>query len=404
MRENQNVEWKQTWKDEYLRWICAFANTTGGVLYIGVDDNGKVVGINNASELVYMIPHKIKDYLGILVQTSIKRKKNKEYICIKVDAHPSPVSLRGRYYLRSGSNTYEAMGMELDRLMLKKLGIRWEKLSGHSSSNLDLDDYIIDYFKEKALESGKLSEREINVDNETLLKNLRLYNGKELSLAALLLFGKDPEEWVYNSFVKIGEVGEYGKLIRSDKVSGSIIMQVDNSIELLFSKYLNSDSVIPKDVVRELLINAIMHKAYDAQNPIEISVYKNKITIYNSSIFNQDITRENIYNSHPSIPTNPRIANAFYKCGLASLWGLGIEKVMNETRNSGITLPKFTINENSFLVRVNREKDNLKIIRKKLVKGSSDLDRDSLIKFLEDDTLLSDEDIELVLKKRRGKC
>lgn len=124
MKENQNVEYKQIWRDEYLRWVCAFANTTGGVMYIGVADDGKVIGLDNAQELVNMIPHKIKDYLGILVETSIKKKKNKEYLSIVVESHPYPVNLRGRYYLRSGSNTYEAMGIELDRLMIKKLGIR----------------------------------------------------------------------------------------------------------------------------------------------------------------------------------------------------------------------------------------------------------------------------------------
>jgi len=305
MRENQNVEYKQMWKDEYLRWVSAFANTTGGVIYIGVDDNGKVVGLKNADELVYMIPHKIKDYLGILVETSIKRKKNKEYICIKVEKHPYPVSLRGRYYLRSGSNTYEAMGMELDRLMLKRLGIRWEKVSGHYSSISDLDTYVIDYFKKKGLENGKLTEREVNVDDETLLKNLRLYHGKELSYAALLLFGKDLEEWVYNSFVTICEITDDGKISRSDKVSGSILIQLEETMELLYRKYISDE--VPKDVMREILLNALMHKAYDAQNPIQISVYKNKVTVYNSSIYNPDINKETIYNSHPSIPPNPHL-------------------------------------------------------------------------------------------------
>lgn len=97
MKENQNVEYKQIWRDEYLRWVCAFANTTGGVMYIGVADDGKVIGLDNAQELVNMIPHKIKDYLGILVETSIKKKKNKEYLSIVVEPHPYPVNLRGRY-------------------------------------------------------------------------------------------------------------------------------------------------------------------------------------------------------------------------------------------------------------------------------------------------------------------
>ncbi len=395
MRENQNVEYKQMWKDEYLRWVSAFANTTGGVIYIGVDDNGKVVGLKNADELVYMIPHKIKDYLGILVETSIKRKKNKEYICIKVEKHPYPVSLRGRYYLRSGSNTYEAMGMELDRLMLKRLGIRWEKVSGHYSSISDLDTYVIDYFKKKGLENGKLTEREVNVDDETLLKNLRLYHGKELSYAALLLFGKDLEEWVYNSFVTICEITDDGKISRSDKVSGSILIQLEETMELLYRKYISDE--VPKDVMREILLNALMHKAYDAQNPIQISVYKNKVTVYNSSIYNPDINKETIYNSHPSIPPNPRIANAFYKCGFATLWGLGIERIKECSNGSGLSLPKFTINENGFLVKCNYRKKYLQDVKQTLLREK--LSREEVLRYISESSITLEEINEAIRKR-----
>ena len=66
MIENQDVEFKKIWKDEWLEWICGFANTTGGLLYIGVDDNGKVVGLGNtAQSLLDKLPGKIKDSLGI---------------------------------------------------------------------------------------------------------------------------------------------------------------------------------------------------------------------------------------------------------------------------------------------------------------------------------------------------
>lgn len=399
MRENQNVEYKLIWRDEYLRWVCAFANTTGGVIYIGVDDNGKVVGVNNSSELVYMIPHKIKDYLGILVETSIKRKKNKEYLCIKVEAHNYPVSLRGRYYLRSGSNTYEAMGAELDRLILKKLGIRWEKLSGHHSSINDLDSNVIDYFKDKAIQNKTLNQRQVDVDNETLLKNLRLYNGKELSFAALLLFGKDPEEWVYNSFVKICEVSDIGTILRCDKISGSIIIQLEETLKILYKKYLkDSDSLISKNVMREIIMNALMHKAYDALEPIQISVYKNKVTVYNPSLHNGEITNENIFNPHPTIPHNPRIANTFNKCGLATLWGLGIERIKEESYKSGKPLPKFRINENSFLVRCNYDIEYLKGIKKHF--ANRDLSKEDILRLVLECPSISDDDIKMILHKR----
>ena len=59
--ENQDVEFKSIWRDEYLKWICAFANTEGGTLYIGVHDSGNVIGVKDAHKLSEDIPNKIKD-------------------------------------------------------------------------------------------------------------------------------------------------------------------------------------------------------------------------------------------------------------------------------------------------------------------------------------------------------
>jgi len=66
-KESQTVEFKQLWKDEYLKTICAFANSNGGLLYIGVADNGKVTGVENAKTLLEVLPNKINNRLGLLV-------------------------------------------------------------------------------------------------------------------------------------------------------------------------------------------------------------------------------------------------------------------------------------------------------------------------------------------------
>ena len=52
MPENQNIEWKAKWKDDYLEWICGFANAQGGKIYIGCDDDGKVIGLPNIRKLL----------------------------------------------------------------------------------------------------------------------------------------------------------------------------------------------------------------------------------------------------------------------------------------------------------------------------------------------------------------
>ncbi|MCM1120925.1 MAG: ATP-binding protein, partial [bacterium] len=63
MTESQNIEWKESWRDDYLKWICGFANAQGGSIYIGVDDAGKIVGVQNGKRLLEEIPNKIQTNL-----------------------------------------------------------------------------------------------------------------------------------------------------------------------------------------------------------------------------------------------------------------------------------------------------------------------------------------------------
>ena len=80
MAENQNIEWKESWRDEYLKWICGFANAQGGKIYIGKNDNGTTVGISNSKKLLEDIPNKVRDVLGIIVDVNLEMEDGKEYI------------------------------------------------------------------------------------------------------------------------------------------------------------------------------------------------------------------------------------------------------------------------------------------------------------------------------------
>lgn len=75
--ESQTIEFKQIWKDEYLKTICAFANTDGGSLFIGVDDNSKIVGIENIKNIIETLPNKVNNRLGLMVDVIFKARKRR---------------------------------------------------------------------------------------------------------------------------------------------------------------------------------------------------------------------------------------------------------------------------------------------------------------------------------------
>lgn len=119
MPESQNIEYKSNWRDDHLKWICGFTNTNGGKLYIGIDDNGKVSGIDNHSELLEQLPNKFRDILGVYAEVNLQSKDLKNYLEINVPRYEVPISLRGKYYLRTGSTLQELQGPALNQVHSK---------------------------------------------------------------------------------------------------------------------------------------------------------------------------------------------------------------------------------------------------------------------------------------------
>ena len=121
MEENQNIEFKESWRDEYLKWICGFANAQGGKMYIGVRDNGEVCGVTDVKRLMEDIPNKVKDVLGIIVDVNQLKEGELDYIEIVVASYPYPISYKGHYYSRSWATNQELKGAALDRYMMRTL-------------------------------------------------------------------------------------------------------------------------------------------------------------------------------------------------------------------------------------------------------------------------------------------
>ena len=150
MEENQNIEWKETWKDNYIKWICGFANADGGKIYIGKNDNGNVIGLSNARKLLEDIPNKTRNLLGIIVDVNLHSADSKEFIEIKIEKQPFPVNYKGQYHYRSGSTKQELKGFALNKFLLQKQGKRWDSVPIPNISVGDLDKETFDFFYRRA--------------------------------------------------------------------------------------------------------------------------------------------------------------------------------------------------------------------------------------------------------------
>lgn len=351
-QENQHIEFKESWRDEYLRWIAAFANSQGGYLYIGKNDKGDVVGVANAKKLLEDIPNKVRDILGILVEVNLMEEDGKPFLEILVDAYPFPVSYKGEFHIRSGSTKQELKGAALHKFILQRTGKHWDGMALPGLQVTALDENAFAYFRDKAKRSKRLSEDVLQEDRLILLDRLHLLEGQQLKRAVALLFYADPEKYVTGAYVKIGFFESDTDLRYQDEIHGNLFDQVEKTLQLLLTKYMSAairyeginrveEYPYPEEALREALTNAVAHKNYVGGAPIQISVYTDKLMIWNEGELPEGWSIEKLTGKHPSKPANPDIANTFFRAGMIESWGRGIIKIFQSFDSRKLPPPEF---------------------------------------------------------------
>lgn len=367
MAESQNIEYKQSWRDEYLKWICGFANAQGGTIFIGVNDDGSICGVENAKKLMEDIPNKVRDVLGIVADVCLLTEQNRDYISIAVKESSMPLTYRGKYYYRTGSTLQELGGLALNDFLMEKMNITWDATPVSSATLDDIDPQAVEYFKRSAIRTKRLSETAREDSVEQVLNRLHLFTSDgKFTIAALLLFGKDICRWNTMASFRIGRFGSsVADLIIQDVVECPLIMMPDKVIETLRSKYLVSPIhyeglyrveplEIPEKALREMLCNSIVHKNYMGTF-IQMRVWNDHVTIWNDGTLPPSFTIETLQHPHESKPRNRLIANAFYLAGLIEAWGRGYEMIASEFAQEGLQPPTFEELHGGMMTTILRE-------------------------------------------------
>lgn len=353
-KENQNTEWKESWRDEYIKWICGFANAQGGTLYIGINDNGIVSGVDDAEKLLEDIPNKVRDVLGIMVDVNLLSQNNLQYLEIIVEPYPYPINYKGQYHFRSGSTKQELKGLALNKFLLEKTGKHWDSIPMPHLKIKDLNIRAFDDFRKRATKSKRVEDDILNESDETLLIHLNMIEENQLKRAALLLFHERPERYITGAYVKIGFFANPADILYQDEVHGTLMQQVDKTMDLLLSKYMSAmisyegiyrveTYPYPEKALREAVLNAIAHKDYSSGSPIQIKVFPDALYIWNDGELPHNWTLERFVTTHTSKPRNPDISNTFFRAGMVESWGRGISRILQECALAGVPQPYFDL-------------------------------------------------------------
>ena len=358
--EQQNTEFKSSWHDDYLKWVCGFANARGGIIFIGKDDNGTVVGVADYKKLMDDIPNKIKNSMGITAEVNLHEEAEKHFIEIITQSYSVPISLRGRYYYRSGSTKQELSGAALNEFLLKKSGKTWDDVLEPRASFADINEETVATFLKASENAGRLPENE-GLTLQELFEKLRLTENGQLKRAAIILFGHDPAKYYPNTFVKIGRFGKDDTDLKFQETEeGNLIVLLQSVLYQLNHKFLIRQiefegmhriekGEYPVPALREMLLNSLVHRNFMG-SPVQIRVYDDKISIWNEGALPEGLTLDALKRPHSSRPRNPIIADVSFKGGYIDAWGRGTIKILDTCKQAELPEPEMQEQDGGFII------------------------------------------------------
>lgn len=346
-KEKFNVEIKREATKTFLKTVSAFANYNDGEIIFGIDDKGEYIGIENVDEECLRIEQMINDSIEPVPDFSIELEKvnGKTIIILNVKkGKDTPYYYHGRAYKRSDTSTLEVDRFELRRLASEGLNLNYEEKKA-STQNLSfsiLEEKLID----------KVGIKSINLD---ILKTLNLYDKEGYyNIGGELLADNNNIEFSGIDVVRFGK--DINQILYRESISKkSLLFQYEKVIEI-FERYYQYEEIvgynrikkqlIPREAFREAVANAIVHRVWDINSYIKISMYDDRIEVKSPGGLPIGISEEEYLNGNISVLRNPIIAGVFFRLKIIEKFGTGIKRINHEYTDS-ILKPSYNIAANS---------------------------------------------------------
>lgn len=352
--ESEILEFKESFGDKALEAIGAFSNSRGGTILIGIADSGEICGTQIGKKTLEDIANRIQEATDPRLQPhiSIISQDKKYLIVIRVAAGTgAPISVRGRYFRRSGRTNQRMSHEEIMQRMVANTSLSWDAFVEPSATVQNLDPNLIIRFMEAI---QKLGRRPIPAQssNEDFLRKMEFIRGDNPTRAALLLFGKNPESYFPSAFLKMGRFRSPTLIVDDREAHGALFHQLDEAMGW-FRERLETAFVIsgqperevhweyPLSAIREAVVNVLCHRDYAAQAHSQIRLYDERLEIWNAGSLPPPLTPDLLLRDHDSIPRNRKIAEAFFYAGLIERWGSGTTRMAADLKAADLPLPEF---------------------------------------------------------------
>jgi ATP-dependent DNA helicase RecG len=356
--ENKTLEFKERFKDDILKTISAFANSSGGVLLVGVKDNGEICGISLNDRSYQDIISKVLNRTGITPEFEKIEVEDKTVLSISVKKSLIPIAFDGRYYKRVG-NTTRVMNFDELKAFFQR-DMRFERLSEKTFSFDEIDAETVYRFIRSANNNGRLTVLNKDSSLEEIFSRLSLMENGRINNAGMLLFGKNPQRYFDTARVRILHLKDNITIIGDKWASGNLFNQYLETEEAIKSyinvryeiKGMNRTNIwdYPLEAIRETIANALLHRDYFRTVTTQIKIFDDKIWFFNPGGLSEDWTMNRLLGLHSSEPRNPIMFNVFYLAGIVESVGSGMGRILDGLRAQDLPEPEFEVTHNEFVM------------------------------------------------------
>ena len=400
--ENENTEFKSALTGDIYKEVIAFANNGGGVIYIGVDDNGNETGVADVDETYTRLTNGIRDAISPDVTVFCKYSLNENNV-IKIEISEGarkPYYLKSKgikpsgVYVRQGASSVPASEDQI-RLMIKMSD--GDSFEGIRSLNQELTFVSAKQAFEKygvAFSENKYRVLGITTDSNDLYTNLGLLLSDQCkhSIKAAVFADEDNTSF-----------------LDSKEFTGSILRQLDDAYSYLMLNNRNNAEFkglervehysYPQEALREALLNALVHRDYAFSGSIIININESQIEFISLGGLLPGLSDEDIQNGI-SQPRNPKLAEVFHRLRLIESYGTGIRRIFTLYRDCE-KKPEIIVTPNTFkLILPNR---NYYSTDKSEEKALNDQQR-TILQYIERNGAITEETVQKLLGVKRTRA
>lgn len=346
MRESSTLEFKREPSKTFLKTVSAFANYGTGKIVFGADDDGKPIGLDDPKATCLNIENAINDALSPVPRYTLDIDDDAKTVTLTVyEGKSKPYLASGKAYRRTDTSTVEVSRLEYNRLALSGMNIFFDALESQDQ-NLSFDRLEKDLIEKMGLHA---------LDRNTLISlELMDSNGTYNNAAALLA---DENKFAGTDITRFGDSISV-ILSRRTFERMSVLLQMDHALETFDEYYVYEEiidyqrvtkSLIPRNAFREAMANALVHRRWDINGNVKVSMYADRVEISSPGGLPDGVTEDEYLSGGLSISRNPLLANVFYRLGFIERFGTGIPRIIDEYAAMTVE-PRFTVRESSITV------------------------------------------------------